>query len=328
MRKIALSLAAFAAMLSFALSGSLAHAQNDNSWVASYGSNGNPCTRTQPCQTFSKAVSVTNPSGVINCIDQGEFGGSGAITISTALTIDCEGVQGRVLVTQLASAFTVSAGANDDVTLRGLEIYSDGGGLAGVELASAKALHIEKCIIHHFNGGWGILAWPGGSAGTTELFVSDTVLENNGGGGSGGGIDARPVGTGNILKVVLNRVEAQGNFFGIRADGSSSNGGVVQMTIRDSVSSGNAANGIVGTSSFGSSAVVMMIDRSASSHNAAGYGVIADGPVTTIRLGNSSIAGNITGVGATNGGSLQSFKTNQIKGNSTDGTPLPAVGLD
>ena len=328
MRKIALSLAALGAMLSGALPGSLAHAQNDNSWVASYGTSGNPCTRTQPCQLFSQAIAVTNPGGVINCIDQGEYSGGGRITISTALTIDCEGVQGRVFIDAVTTAFTVSAGSNDVVTLRGLEIDSNGGGLAGVELASAKALHIEKCIIHHFNGGWGILAWPGGSAGTTELFVSDTVLENNGGGGSGGGIDARPVGTGNILKVVLNRVEAQGNFFGIRADGSSSNGGVVQMTIRDSVSSGNAANGIVGTSSFGSSAVVMMIDRSASSHNAAGYGVIADGPVTTIRLGNSSIAGNITGVGATNGGSLQSFKTNQIKGNSTDGTPLPAVNLD
>jgi len=301
--------------------------------VASYGSDGNPCTRTQPCQTFGKAVTVTNPSGVINCIDQGEFGGSGAITISTALTIDCEGVQGRVFIDAVTTAFTVSAGSNDVVTLRGLEIDSNGGGLAGVELTSAKALHIEKCVIHHFRAtapyGWGILAWPGGS-GTTELFVSDTVLENNGdvGLGSGGGIDVRPTGAGNIVKAVLNRVEAQGNFFGIRASGSSSSGGVVNMTIRDSVSSGNGSNGIVGTSGFGNSAVVIMIDRSASSHNAAGFGVIADGPMTTIRLGNSSIAGNITGVGATNGGSLQSFKTNQIKGNSTDGTPLPTVNLD
>ncbi|MBV8564460.1 MAG: hypothetical protein JO273_03280 [Methylobacteriaceae bacterium] len=36
-------------------------------------------------------------------------------------------------------------------------------------------------------------------------------------------------------------------------------------------------------------------------------------------LGGSSIAGNINGVGVSNGGVLQSFGTNQITGNSKDG---------
>ncbi|MBV9704031.1 MAG: hypothetical protein JO163_14970 [Methylobacteriaceae bacterium] len=98
------------------------------------------------------------------------------------------------------------------------------------------------------------------------------------------------------------------------------------MTIRDSVSIGNRSNGIVGTTNAGGTPIVMMIDNGASSHNAAGYGVIADGARTTIRLGGSSITGNPTGVGSTNGGVIQSFKTNQIKGNSVDGTPLLAVG--
>jgi len=131
-----------------------------------------------------------------------------------------------------------------------------------------------------------------------------------------------------ITKATLNRVEVRGNFFGIKADGNGQSSGVINMTIRDSVSSGNAANGIVGTNTGGGAAVVMMIDRSTSSHNAAGFGVIADGPRTAIRLGGSSITGNINGVGASNGGLLESYGTNQINGNSNDGiASLTPIGL-
>ncbi|MBV8564269.1 MAG: hypothetical protein JO273_02315 [Methylobacteriaceae bacterium] len=43
----------------------------------------------------------------------------------------------------------------------------------------------------------------------------------------------------------------------------------INMTIRDSVSIGNRSNGIVGTTNAGGTPIVMMIDNSASSHNAA-----------------------------------------------------------
>ncbi|MBV9634669.1 MAG: hypothetical protein JO163_15820 [Methylobacteriaceae bacterium] len=87
-------------------------------------------------------------------------------------------------------------------------------------------------------------------------------------------------------------------------------------------------NGIVGTGNANGPAIVMMIDHSTSSHNAAGFSVIADGPKTTIRLGGSSIAGNINGVGVSNGGVLQSYGTNQINGNSNDGiAALTPIGM-
>ncbi|MBV8566125.1 MAG: hypothetical protein JO273_11795 [Methylobacteriaceae bacterium] len=62
--------------------------------------------------------------------------------------------------------------------------------------------------------------------------------------------------------------------------------------------------------------------------SSAGFGVIADGRKTTIRLGGSSIAGNPTGVGVNNGGVLQSYGTNQINANSNDGiASLTPIGL-
>ncbi|MBV9636096.1 MAG: hypothetical protein JO163_16520 [Methylobacteriaceae bacterium] len=188
-------------------------------------------------------------------------------------------------------------------------------------------MRIEKCVVHDTNFG-GIRIRSLNASQTTEVSISDTVVVNNGISQSGAGILITPQAAGNVMKVVLNRVEARNNFFGIKVDGSQASGGVVNLTIRDSVSSGNTANGIVATTPAAGPAIIMMIDRSTSSHNAAGFGVIADGPKTTIRLGGSSIAGNINGVGVSNGGVLQSYGTNQINGNSNDGiAALTPIGL-
>jgi hypothetical protein len=54
-------------------------------------------------------------------------------------------------------------------------------------------------------------------------------------------------------------------------------------------------------------------------------GVGVSGPAATIQLGNSTISGNVTGVLAVSGGSLRSYKNNQIKFNLTNGTPIAAV---
>lgn len=43
-----------------------------------------------------------------------------------------------------------------------------------------------------------------------------------------------------------------------------------------------------------------------------------------IRLGDSTVVLNATGVGTFNSGIIQSFKNNRISGNLTDGTPIPA----
>ncbi|MBV9704771.1 MAG: right-handed parallel beta-helix repeat-containing protein [Methylobacteriaceae bacterium] len=333
MNRIALWLVAFAALSAAALP-QAANAQNDRSWVAGAGLDGNPCTRSQPCATFTRALAQTNAGGEINCVDQGDFGGGVQVTITKSVTIDCEGVQGRVTLNAQVDAFAVEAGATDVVVLRGLDIDGTGTGLAGIGFSGGAALHVENCVIHDFaapafnNSGWGIFVLTSGNM-TAELFVSDTVLVHNGAASTGGGILIAPNLANSITKVVLDRVEVRDNFFGIKVDGTESfGGGVVNMTVRDSVSAGNGSNGIVGTGNGSGPVILMMIDRSASSHNAAGFGVIADGPKTTIRLGGSSIAGNINGVGVSNGGVLQSFGTNQIAANSNDGlAALTPIGL-
>ena len=204
------------------------------------------------------------------------------------------------------------------MTLRGLDFDAQGISANGAVFDNGAALHVENCVFRDYSTasqGFGISFTPNVSA---ELFVSDTVFTHNGSASDGGGILVRAA-AGGVTKAVLNRVEAKDGFYGFKAEGTNSSGAVINMTIRDSVSAGNRSNGIVGTTNASGAAVVMMLDRSTSSHNIAGFGVIADGPKTTVRIGNMSIAGNINGVGVSNGGVLQSYGTNQINGNSNDG---------
>ncbi|MBV9633627.1 MAG: hypothetical protein JOZ40_03275 [Methylobacteriaceae bacterium] len=323
MRKNAFSFAALGAMLALALSLAAANAQNARSWVAGNGNDAGPCTKAQPCATFARALSQTNAGGEINCVDRGEFSGGVGLTIAKSITIDCNSAQGRFSpASPQPVAILVSAASTDVVVLRGLDIDGNGISALGIDLTGGAALHIEKCVIRNFAAGGlpaGILFSPLTNS-VAELLISDTRVTDNGTGTPGGaGILVRPAIASGVTKAILTRVEVRNNFFGIKADGTQAIGGVINLTVRDSVSTGNAANGIVGTGSANGAAIVMMIDRSTSSHNVAGFGVIADGPKTTIRLGGSSIAGNINGVGASNGGVLQSYGTNEISGNSNDG---------
>ena len=320
----------FGLMALLCLPAAPAYALSNRTWVSGVGSDLNPCTRTAPCLTFQLAHDTAAAGGEINCLDSGGFG---SVIITKAISILCEGVVGGLL-SNLSNGVTVNAGAGDVVVLRGLDITGigiAGPGITGVRFFAGAALHIENCRIRGFNvpSGWGIEFLPNAAA---ELYVTDTTVSNNGL-ASGGGIRVQAP-AGSTSKVTINRSDVQNNIFGIKADGTGTgggavpSGGVINMTIRDTASVGNSSNGIVGTTVAGGAAIVMMVDRSAASHNAAGFGIIADGPATTIRIGGSSITGNANGVGASNGGTLLSFKTNQIRGNSSDGTPLAADNLD
>ena len=303
-------------LLMLGLSSAPAHAQLNRTWVSNTGNDGNTCAQASPCLTFQGAHDKTNAGGEVNCLNSGSYGG---VTIAKSISIICEGVVGGVLQT-FGSAIIVIAGAADVVHLRGLDFEGLGTGLAGVTFNSGGALHIENCRIRDFNGGGGVGIFFQPNAAAAELYVTDTTISHNGSAAGGGGILVFAA-AGSTAKVVINRSDVQNNVTGIKADGvNSGERGVINMTVSDTASVGNSQNGIVGTTNAGGSAVVIMVDRAKASHNAVGYGIIADGPKTFITFGASSIAGNAFGVGASNGGTLLSFGDNHIYGNSVDGT--------
>lgn len=135
-------------VLTFGFAADPAIAQATRTWVSGVGDDAQPCSRTAPCKTFAGAISKTQASGEIDCLDPGGFG---AVTITKAITIDCTGTHGSVLV-QGTNAIVVSAGTGDKVTLRGLAINGIGTGLAGIRLLAGGQLNIEQCAVFGFTG--------------------------------------------------------------------------------------------------------------------------------------------------------------------------------
>jgi len=257
---------------------SLAHAQATRTWVSGVGDDANPCSRTAPCKTFAGAISKTATGGEINVLDPGGFGG---VTITKSITISSEGFEAGVLVSG-TNAIIINATTTSNVVLRGLDIEGLGTGLDGIKvLGGLGSLHVEKCTINNFRGtnGSGIeIATT--VAGTTKVFIKDTIVRNNGQ-GTGGGIFIKPTGSA-VVKASLDNVRLEFNVFGIQVNGSST------TMVNDSVAAGNAFAGF----SNAAAPAVLFLARSVSTLNGT-FGVVCQG--TTTSLGDTSITGNTSG---------------------------------
>jgi len=296
------------------------------SWVSSNGG-GVTCSRALPCATFQIAHDATTPGGEINCVDAGDYG---QVIITKAISIVCENTEASIVA--VTSGITVNAGPTDVVTLRGIDIEGNGAGLQGINFAHGAALHIFKVHIRNFRNNnpatAGILFQPNAYA---ELYVADSYITDNGGSGAfSGGIVLRPFdnGRGNVI---INRVLLENNAVGIvAAPGPISNGSAMNVIVRDSVVTGSAGDGIAGVSGAGQAAVSIFVEGCMLSTNF-GSGISVNGAAmsgvgsVTARIGNTTIAHNVTGASAVGGGVLQSFKNNQIFANLSDGTPITAV---
>jgi hypothetical protein len=307
-------------MLALCLLTSPAHAQATRTWVSGVGDDANPCSRTAPCKTFAGAISKTAAGGEINCLDPG---GYGAVTITKSLIISCEAGTAGVLVSG-TNGIVVYTAATDIVYLRGLDIEGLTTGLSGILFNNLGTLHVEHCLVRGFNAGAaaGINFAP---AGTAELYVSESYLSDNGTGSGGAGVLIQPTGTGTV-RAVLSDIHADNNSSGLRVQNTATTA-TVRVSVVDSVTSGNTQNaGVVAFTTANSGPATVMIDRLTSSYNY--IGVSANGQKTTVFLGNSVITGNSSGALVTNGGTMESYKDNQINGNTTDGTPITALGLN
>ena len=293
----------FSAAFLVAVALSSAQAQSSRTWVSGVGNdaleNGDPspCSRTLPCKTFQQAHNQTLPGGEINVIDGG---GYGTVTISKSITIDGTGSHASILSAG-TNGITVNAGAADVVIIRNLSINGANTGTTGIRFLNGSALQVENTVIFGCTGA-GIDFRPAASA---ALMVRNSRIRRC----NGGGIYVRPAagmaGTAKIEKTAM-----ESNLFGLRVD----DGG--RVTVRDSVASGNTANGFIVASS--AATVQLNIDECVSSNNAQ-VGVKAVGDLATIRLSNVTVTNNATGLQALNGADIVSFGTNQVAGNTPGG---------
>src|SRR6516164_6196895 len=118
-----LSSALLTATLAFGLFSMPAQAQRARVFVASYGSDSNPCTFLSPCRNFQQAVNVVDAGGEVTAIDSAGFGPI-AINKSVAITSPA-GIEGGVVPASNSDGIVITAGSSDIVTLRGLTIEGD-----------------------------------------------------------------------------------------------------------------------------------------------------------------------------------------------------------
>jgi hypothetical protein len=290
MRKLMLASSTTVTLVVICLLSGAARAQATRTWVSGVGDDANPCARTAPCKTFAGAISKTAPGGEIDALDPGGFG---ALTITKAITIDGGGGQVASVLVSGTNGIVVAAGPTDVVTLRNLRINGLGpgsGSLDGIRYLSGAALHVEDSYIFGFTGN-GVSTGNGINVVTTAANVS-LFVNNTFVTDNTNGVEIGPT-AGNVRSMLVQ----------VRAQGNSGTGFLL-----------NSGAGATGT----------LIDDSSALVNGTGIGIGGG----RLFLGNSIVVRNGFGVSIT-GGTVSSYKTNMIDGNTSgDGTPLTGIPLN
>jgi hypothetical protein len=274
---------------------SLAQAQATRTWVSGVGDDANPCSRTAPCKTFPGAISKTATGGEISVLDPGGFG---AVTITKSITIN--GTHGAGYGSILSS-FTTGVIINNAVStvrLKSLDINGTGTGTDGIRISAALRVYVEDCKIDGFTGR-GINDIR--STANGFLNVTDTNVSSTG----GSGVTIIPAG--GSVTATLDNVHSQGS-----TNSGYAQSGAVKGTVRNSVFTGNAMNGMFADGTGGE----LNIENCITSHNNVGLFV---GAPAVVRMQTTVITNNSTSI--TGQAQVSSDLTNTISGNTTNNLP-------
>ena len=306
------------------LHGAPAWAVTSRAWVAYFGTDSAACgSLAAPCRSLQQALTNVAAGGDVSLLTP--IDSNSVLVIGKAVNITNDGAGEAGFSGQVS--IDVEAGAGDVISLRGLVMDGQGfAGQAGLVIRSASAVHVQNCVIRNSESqpsGFGIFLAPSGN---TRLFVSDTIIYNNGSGAGTGGILIRP-GNAGSANVLLDRVHLENNVLGLWVNGLDSSGNGAHVVVRDSVVSGNAADGILATSAPGKAPAFIVVERTSAADNG-GTGIKADGPQATILLNDNTITRNGTGISAVNGGQLISYGNNRNNNNvGPEGAPTGLLSL-
>ncbi len=259
----------------------------DQTYVSVDGRDAAPCTRLRPCRTFARAVAATNPGGSVVALDSGRFATS-YFVIDKAITITAApGVHAEIATSNFG--IYVNAGSDDVVVLRGLVFRgTPATPNQAIVLNSAKALHVENCVISGFPT-HGI-----GTYGPNQLFVKDTVIRDGYIGISFWGNSAS--------RLSLDRVRLENNSYGMLVNSGSA-------TVRDSSASGNTNDGFL---------VDYAGELNLQGCTAANNGTGIRAAQGIARVSASVVTGNGVGIAASGAGVVASRGDNTVAGNGTD----------
>lgn len=262
---------------------SAASAQSTRTFVASYGDDAQPCSRTAPCRTLATAFDRTATNGEIDVIDTGSYG---PITITRSMKLRARGALAGVIV-NAGSAITVNAGADDRVAISGLDINGLTTATNAIRVLQAGKVTVDDVQIFGFT--FAGVAFAPANAGSRLSIARSTIYDvRSSTAATGSAVVSEPTGVG-TARVTVSDTEMHHNDFGVVASGMTQEGvvNVTRSTISDS----------------------------------RGIGVFANGANALIRLNATDVLDGQFGLVTGNGAQIVSSGNNNINGNGVNGAP-------
>ena len=282
------------ACAALALASTSADAQLFRTYVASDGSDANPCTLPAPCRLLPAALAAVADGGEIWMLDSANFNSS-TVTIAKSVTIlAIPGALGSVVATGSGHGITIDA-PSVRVTLRNLVIVKLGNGLYGVNFVQGAQLNVIGCEVNNVNSAIHVEA-PG-----SELSVKDSVFRNGVAGVLVEGTvtasidnlqalnNSYGVYAGGDSRVTVSNSVLSGNLYGAYANATS---GTARLVVRNSTMAGNGTGIRVSSTNAASVAQVTAIGNTIANNTYGVYAFEGASATATVVLDGNAIAEN------------------------------------
>lgn len=151
-----------------------AEAQLFRAYLASSGSDANPCTLQQPCRLLPAALTAVASGGEIWMLDSANYN---TATVSIGKSVSILAVPGAV-GSVLAIAGPAISLSSSTVSLRNLVIVASSGATNGVDLTGGGTLMIENSVIANMPGHGVSVDGLGG--GFTRARIVDSIIKGSG----------------------------------------------------------------------------------------------------------------------------------------------------
>ena len=282
---------------------STAHAQLFRSYLASDGSDSNPCTVQAPCRLLPAALAAVKDGGEVWIMDSANFNTSPVVIEKSVSILAIPGALGSI-VGSSGDAIEINAAAVK-VTLRNLKILNFNAGQNGIHMTNGASLKVEGCEIAGFNSYAGISVTT-----PAKVTIVDTIVRDN-----YNGIRFDNGSTGDVARTTV----VGNTYVGVWAYPTFDS--TVTVTVTDSVSSNNRW-GFFATGSAGRIAR-MTISRSTAAHNTSGsigdgFGVSGSAGTGVMTVSGSVASGNYYGFRQDTGATFRSLGDNTVFDNTID----------
>lgn len=237
------------------------------------------------------------------------------------MTIDGIGGGASSILGSGTNGININAAATDVITIRNVQINGAGTGINGIRVLCAKAVHIENCEIYNFSTNGVLVDLTGGTAppANVEIFIKNCTFRNinpTAAGGNGAVLVKPPAGVNVALSMENTSMET--SLFGLRVEDRGT------ATLKSCFSGNHVNHGYLAVGVAAAATINLENCVAANNNNnAASSGVQAFGPSGSVRLSNSTVFGNRTGIITQGGGALISFGNNRVSGNGTNATTAP-----